>query len=457
MNNLLIGQAPALGVKQNKALLMSLAMQQAFHVLQMPLVELEQWLKDEIEQNPALEYQDVSEEEVPDSSSETEPSEIDFETSRFEVLSSLDEGFESALFEEEKHFEEPIHKLSLYEHLMVQAEMALPVEELLFAEVLIGNLDQRGFLAASLSTLFNKEKLSKAEAVLAKIQAFDPPGIAAPNLKMSLLLQLCLKGKEETLAYLLIDRHFDDLVHNRLRVLQKSLGCSDEELHRAVFQEIANLDLHPAARFNFEQLQSIAPDLIILKEEDSWQIEVNEETLPAFRVAPAFIQSATAEASYFRKQVAAAKWLERILERRRKILKEIGSFLIKRQAPFLSGETKAPAPLTMLELAEALEMHHSTIVRAVAHKYVHCAPGLFPLRSFFTHVKVETDAEAISPAQVKELLKELIEKEDKRAPLSDQALAEEIQRQGVSVARRTMAKYRQALKIAPASHRKKYL
>ena len=362
-------------------------------------------------------------------------------------------------FEEELHFEEPIHHLSLYEHLMVQAEMALSKEELLVAETLIGNLDSRGFLCTPLSILFNKEELPQAEAVLIKIQGFDPLGIAVPNLKASLLLQLQLKGKEHTLAYMLIDNHFEDLIHNRLPALQKKLSCSNEELHKAVFQEIANLDLHPASRFNFDPIQPISPDLIIMKEEESWQIEVNEEALPAFRIAPMFLNSADStqpEAGYFRKQVASAKWLERILERRRKILKEIGGFLVKRQTLFLSGEAKAPLPLNMHELASALQVHHSTVVRAIAHKYVHCRPGLFPLRSFFTHVKVETEEADISPQQVKEILKQLVEKEDKGSPLSDQALSKHIQRQGISVARRTVTKYRQALRIAPASHRKNH-
>jgi RNA polymerase sigma-54 factor len=165
-------------------------------------------------------------------------------------------------------------------------------------------------------------------------------------------------------------------------------------------------------------------------------------------------QSENPEQSFFRRQVAAAKWLERIIERRKKILHEIGKFLIQRQPDFLSGESKLLQPMTLQELSEALCLHPSTVVRAVSHKYILCRQGLLPLRSFFTAGTVETKAGEASSQQVKELLRVFVTEENKHAPLSDHALSRKMQRKGISVARRTVTKYRKALKIAPASQRK---
>lgn len=457
--NVFIGQAPAASVRQNPNLLLTVAMQQAFRVLQMPVLELEEWLKNEIEQNPVLEYAQEEEGAERGSLSSNER-ELNFEKSRFEVLGSLDEGFESSLFEGEPSSEEPFipYEMSLFEHLMLQAKLVLRDEEQKIAEEIVGSLDERGFLRVSLSTLFAQDKISLAESVLEKIQQFDPPGIAAYNLQHSLLLQLKLKGKEGSLAHQLVLCHFDDLIHNRLSLLQKKLGSSLQDLEDALYKEIGNLTLYPASRFNFEPVQPICPDLILTKEEEKWQIEVNEEALPLFRINPIFLSTrqTTQENGFFRKQVAAAKWLERILEKRRKTLREIGSFLVKNQDSFLSGKTGCVEPLTMQEIADSLCLHHSTIVRAVAHKYLLCPQGMLPLRSLFTQAALGCGGSAISSQQAQELLRELVSHENKRDPLSDLALSRKMQRMGVPIARRTIAKYRRALKIAPSSSRRRW-
>ncbi len=379
------------------------------------------------------------------------------------MLAGLDEGFESSLFEEEKAREDsPIPNTpTLFEHLMVQAKMAFSPDEISLAEKIIGSVDERGFFCHALADLFDEHELAFAREILEKIQMFDPPGIAAFDLKSSLLLQLKLKGKEKSLAYKIIELHFEDLVHNRLPALQKNLGCTQEALQRAIFREIGGLSLQPAARFNFTPVQPILPDLILEKEEESWQIKINEESLPSFRIAALFLntveQSENPEQNFFRRQIAAAKWLERIVERRKKILSEIGKFLIQRQPDFLSGESKLLNPMTLQELSEALCLHPSTVVRAVSHKYIFCRQGLLPLRSFFTAGKVETQGGEASSQQVKELLRSFVTEENKHAPLSDHALSRKMQRKGISVARRTVTKYRKALRIPSASIRRQFL
>jgi RNA polymerase sigma-54 factor len=473
MNYLLQGQLPKVGVRQNQQLLLSVAMQQAFRVLQMPVTELEDWLKNEIEQNPVLEYQDDKTEKETPSTLDFEEKEIDFEKSRFEVLESLDEGFESAIFSEgnnSSHLEKRIDHdqiipspISIFEHLMLQAKLALPQEELNIAEQIVGSLDHRGFLAAPLSLVFEGQPLEKAEAVLEKIQMFDPPGIAACNIKHSLLIQLRLKENGSTLAAKIIENHFEDLIHHRFSEIKKKLGCSDEELQKAVYKEIANLDLNPASRFFREPNPIVIPDIILKKEQDKWTVEVNEEILPSFRIAPLFIkaifqsQLEFAEKSLIRRQVASGKWLQRIVYKRQKILKEISLYLIKKQGLFLSGDEKSIVPMTMQETSETLNVHPSTIARATAHKFISCPHGIFPLRSFFTQGTISLGDKEISNQTVKHLLTEFVSDENKTHPFSDDELSKKLHRMGIPVARRTIAKYRKALRIAPASHRRRYV
>jgi RNA polymerase sigma-54 factor len=414
MNNLLI----QLSTRQTQQLLLSTAMQQAFHVLQMPILELEEWLKNEIEQNPVLEYIEDDE---------------DFTEENFETSS---EHQELEPFIPKQH--------SLYEHLMNQATLTLSQEELAFAEQIIGNLDDRGFFCGTLP------QSPEAHAILAKIQSFDPPGIAAFNVQDSLLLQLRFKEKTLSLAYQVIQHHFEDLIHNRIPVIQKKLECSLEDLQQAIHVDIATLSIHPAAPFNFEPTFPIAPDLRIEKDEE-WKIEVYEDTLPAFRIAPLFL-NLSETTSDLRKHITAGKWLERIVSRRKKLLKEIGSFLIKKQPLFLSGQSKILHPCSLQELAEELALNPSTVARAVSHKYLHSVQGLLPLRSFFSQASVSDR----SSQELQEIVRELLEKEDKSAPLSDAALSKHLKRQGISVARRTIAKYRKNLKLLAASHRRRW-
>jgi RNA polymerase sigma-54 factor len=195
---------------------------------------------------------------------------------------------------------------------MLQAKLVLTDEELSLAEQLIGNLDERGFLRTSLTTLFDAANLERAQMVLEKIHGFDPPGIGAFNLQHSLLLQLHLKEKGDSLAFRIILDHFEDLIHNRTTSLQKNLRCSREELERAIYQEIGNLDLYPASRFNFEPTQSIQPDLILEKEETGWRIEVSEGALPHFRIGPIFLSTGDnpQEQSFLDGISRRQKWLE---------------------------------------------------------------------------------------------------------------------------------------------------
>lgn len=396
--------------KYQHELNLTISMQQSLHVLELPLLELSEWLKSEIEKNPLLEYEE----------------------------------------EQKGYFSPPLNSLpsnpvSLYESLMHQAREAfLTPKELSAAEEIIGNLDERGFVTAP----------CHAE-ILAKIQTFEPAGIAAADLRDSLLIQLRRLGKEKRLCYAIIEHHFDDFLHNRVPLLQKNLRCSLKEVKKAIYEEIRALDFHPGYRFRKEPVPHIYADAILKREEEEYSVEVNETLLPSFRVCHEKLKNAPKEErafldSYF----TAAKWLQASLKRRKKTLEAIAHYVCKQQKEYLAGTSKQLIPMSVQEAAKELGVHESTINRAISHKYLLSQHGLLPLRHFFTHAIQSTSGEMISHQSLKEKLCKLIACENKQSPLSDETLCRHLRRLGLPCARRTIAKYRSSLNIPPAHLRR---
>lgn len=469
MNEQFLKQEKSFGLKQNQHQLLSLAMQQAFTVLQMPVLELSDWLKIQIEQNPVLEYAENLENQEAPFTETPEIKEIDFDKPHFDILEGLDDIFEESAFSEEKDWSKAQEekrlkdwsenqlptRVSQFEYLMGQAKEAFhTAEELSRAEAIIGNLDERGFLE-------NAHDLD--EKILEKIQTFDPPGIAARNLQESLLIQLRLQNKEHSLAYHIIESYYQDLIQNRIPYLRKKLKCSPEDLSAAIQRDIAHLDVHPGYRFHIEPFQSIIPDVVIKKEEQKWTIDIVQDLLPQFKISPtcfnAFVydELGLKEKQYIRRHVAAGKWLHRIIHRRHHTLKNITLQILKKQTHFFDGDKKKLTPMTLAEISHELSLHESTIARAISGKYLACPQGTFPLRSFFTSAITTPSGEQVSNFTIKQILSKLIQQEDKYRPLSDEALSTEIKKLGLPCARRTITKYRKALKIGPASHRRRYL
>jgi RNA polymerase sigma-54 factor len=431
MSRLFLSLEARVGMRQQQML--TVGMQQALYVLQLPVLELAEWLQAEIEQNPVLTTEEENEGEE-NAVEPAEQAELDFEENSFEALEALDSREFFGEIEGPKREPEAFYRPSLFEHLMEQARLAFRTgEELKQAEWIIGNLDERGFFTGA----------EASAVILEKIQSFDPPGIAARSLQESLLIQLRLKGKAEELAYRVVEKHFEDLIHNRLPLVQKSLGCTPEELKAAIHEEIASLNLQPAGCLPSSPLPSLTADLILTKEDESWSVEINDEWLPKFRLV---------EGASDGKYLAAARWLRRNLEKRQATLKAIAHYLIKTQGAYLSGDSQDLLPMTMEEVGKAVGLHESTIARAVAHKYLSCPRGLVSMRSFFTAAL----AEGVSNQAVKHLLEQIIADENKSRPLSDQALSLKIAQKGIPCARRTVTKYRCALKIPSASQRRQW-
>ena len=317
----------------------------------------------------------------------------------------------------------PRHEVSLYEHLMMQARLVF--HDLSEAEAIIGNLDEKGFYTEAV----------RDEDTLKIIQSFDPPGIAARDVRESLLIQLKMAGHETSLAHLLIDRYYPDFLHGRRLKISRALKCSLLVLQQEIEAKIKPLDPFPGYRFNIGP--SIIPsiDLIITEE-----VIVNSP-LPLFFLKEEY--AVFSHTPFYRSYLAEAKWLLRSVKRRNHILHLLGSFLKKTQRSFLQGEGLLK-PMTMKEAAIEMGLSEASLTRAVSGKLVSSPLGILPLRSFFS-----------TNQQAKDLLAKLIATEDKRAPLSDEKLARHMKLKGVKIARRTVTKYRLELNIEGASRRKK--
>lgn len=483
--SLLMGQKQAQSLKQTQRLIMSPQMQQALSLLQMPVLELSQAIETEMAQNPLLEYSEEKGEKIEEHAQEEcapdckPDQEVSFDEHNFDVLRQvndeyrdhfeLSQGPVQTRSQEEEELQSFLENSitrpqSLYEHLMEQVRENLDECDHELAEAIIGDLTDSGFFVTPLEEVaaLSNRTVADAARVLAVIRTFDPYGIAAASLQDCLLQQLRLQNKKNSLAYKVIERHYENLLHNRIPLIIKDLNCDPAELKRVTQQEIARLDLHPGAPRESASLYHITPDVKIEEGPSGLQVRVNEESLPALRINPDYlallkdpkIPRETVE--YIASKVQSSKWLMRSIGQRNDTLFRIASYIVRTQGSFFTNRDGKLNPMTMKEVAQELELHESTIARAVASKYMDSPRGILPLRSFFTNAYTTEDGEELSSKTVKDLLRKLVDAEDKRRPLSDEALSKLIKEQGIDCARRTVAKYRGLLNIGTASQRKAY-
>ncbi|HEV8052065.1 MAG TPA: RNA polymerase factor sigma-54 [Parachlamydiaceae bacterium] len=489
-------QKPGQNIKQLQRLIMSRQMQQAIHFLQMPIMELTPLIDMELEQNPVLEYskeegeelevdsdlkqlEEDNIEELTDGDSIPEK-ELSFEEGDFEIMRRLDEDFRD-------HFSEsgngPVQCTSeqeelqtflessitseetLFEHLMQQANEAFEDKKILaIAESIIGNFDRGGFLNTSFEelALLQSCDVEDVKKVLKVIQTFDPIGIGARSLKESLLIQLLSQGKNGTLAHRIVEGYFDDLLHNRIPNIKKGLHCTAEEIGEAVDNDIACLDLHPGTQLSRDITSFIVPDVTMREEEDELIVAINDDSMPRLRLNTRYMRMLDDPAlpmetrEFIKQKIVSAKWLLRNIMQRNSTLERIAQSLAKWQRNFFLNPDGKLVPLTMHVLAEELEVHESTIARAVSGKYIDTPRGILALRSFFTSGLTSSAGADISSKTARDLLEDIIAGENKEHPYSDEAISAMIKENGIQCARRTVAKYRVALKIGTAQQRRKF-
>ncbi len=446
-------------------------MQQALAMLHAPALELRAMIQKELAQNPVLE-------EEPNEGYPLAPEADPQIDSRIEALRRFDDDART-LYAVERHnkkiteedeekrqffFDSLTESETLAEHLRQQLVTSTHDPEIRRAgEFIIGNLDEDGYLRATLQEVANDAKipLEKAEKTLFLIQTFHPPGVAARNLQECLLVQLDRLGKSETLEAAIVAHHMDDLGHHRFQHIAKSLGVSQEEVKKAA-QYIAKLDPRPGRPFHKEQPgHYVIPEVFVTKDEEGrWRVSINDEGLPRLRINNEYKDLLTESSqnaetrAYLREKIRSGKSLIQHLNQRQETIRKIATEIFRRQEDFLEHGISHLRPLTLAEVAAAIGVHETTVSRAIANKYVQTPQGLYDLKFFFTPGYRTAEGD-ISNTTVKEMLAEIIAAEDPRKPLSDEKIVKIFADKGIHLARRTVAKYRAELKILPTSLRRK--
>ena len=476
-----------LQMRQTQRLVMTPKLQQALKLLQVPTLELQQILKQEILQNPLLEEVDEAEEdeeelgaegeqqesqreemELPAPESEEAPIDKDPEESWDDYLSEgFDLGYKRSEDQPEEFFERvPIAQTSSIDNLLSQLRILTsdPLEQRI-GEYLIGSLNERGYLTCSLQEAANTftVELAVVERVLALIQKMEPVGIGARDLQEALLIQLRQKGMQHSLTAEIVRDHFDALKQRKYTDIAKKLRVSVEEI-----QEHANVikDLDPKPGFELvkEDVRYITPDLIVERVGDDYVVFLNDRNLPRLRVSNAYKRELDRGSTNGSKEtrdfilgrLSSARWLIQTIEQRRKTMVKVMECIVDEQREFFEKGPAHLRPLTLQQVASRIGMHESTVSRVTTNKYVQTPRGVFELKYFFSSSLDTEDGDEVSAKAAKSRILEIIGKEDARRPLSDQKIADILKKDGLIIARRTVAKYREQLKILPARLRKQY-
>lgn len=471
----------------SQRLIMSAHMQQAIKFLQLPLLELESYIEEQIAENPLLERIDENstlntsqnEQELPEKEISSEK-ELMINEKDFSILQQLDDDFKDYI---EEGNQNPIRRSSEEDKLKAFMESSIPSETGLYGhfmhlvnesfeeeadiqigEILIGYLDEYGFLTTPLQEIGLLHNLDekKIQKVLTEIQEFEPYGIGASSIQDSLLIQLRCLHKKDSLAYRIIQECYEDLLHNRLNNIQKKLKCSLELIQKAINKDIILLNLHPGLQFSIQKNQPIVPEVILRLDNDNLIVEVNRDYTPGFRLNRKYLKMLTDDNTpietkkYIKTHIFSARWLSRNLQHRYSTIERITEILAHKQREYFLNPEGKLIPLTMKVVADELKLHESTIARTVAHKYIDTPRGLIPLRAFFTSELIAESGESLSSETIREAITEMIEKESKLRPYSDQKISELLKEKGMLCARRTVAKYRELLNLGNAQQRKKF-
>ncbi|MGD0993072.1 MAG: RNA polymerase factor sigma-54 [Gemmatimonadales bacterium] len=460
---------------------------QAMDLLYMPLLDLQQHLKQELMANPFLELLEPEEEEetpqVQEKRETPEPAETTGTNWDDILLDGFDDGDWHGQTETREYIEPvTVQGHDLAEHLRDQLQLLqLDDRQLLLAEEFIGNIGSDGYLAAGLEeivkgandlqTEFATEHenlkapepyaLEHAERMLAVMQALDPPGVAARNLRECLMLQLKDKGGTESLAYRLLNEAYDDLIAHRWSDLAKRMGLETGEVQAAA-DEIAKLDPKPGLRYSPTEGDYIIPDLIVEKIDGKYRVFLNDTNLPRLRLSRAYQEVARDKKKFvgenrefITQRLNSAQWMIQAIEQRRQTMLKVMNFIVDRQHDFFEKGIEHLKPLTLREVAEVINMHESTVSRVTNEKYVQTPRGVLPLKFFFSSALSTTTGEDASARAIKAQIQKLVSEEDTQEPLTDQQIVQRLREKGVRIARRTVAKYRDQLGILSARMRKR--
>jgi RNA polymerase sigma-54 factor len=447
-------------------------LQQSLQILQAPMLELRNLIQQEIEANPTLELENT------EPTIEDKQAEHDEFQEEFEKLAKLDEEWrdymaQSASYsgrsseEEERRqffFDSLVKEETLQQHLLEQVTSSdISEEDRQIAEVIIGNIDDHGFLQASPEEISQSTGMDPddLQRVLEKVQTFHPVGVAARDLRECLLIQLRRLGKEQSLEYRIVDRHIDDLGKRRFPEIARRCGTTSEQVQRAA-NFIATLDPKPGQIFASDPNNYVLPDVTVERIGGEWTISLNGEQIPHLRISNTYKDLMSQEKNgadvrdYIRDKIRSGKFLIKSIHQRQQTISNIAHEIVKRQLEFLEHGPSALKPLTMVQIADVVGVHETTVSRAISGKYMATPHGVFDMKYFFTPGYQTADGESMSNTSVKGAIAELVKQEDTKNPLSDKEIVELLEKRGIPIARRTVAKYRNELNILPSNMRKRY-
>jgi RNA polymerase sigma-54 factor len=465
--------------RQLQGLVLTPQLRQSLRILQVPATELRQVVGEELAANPLLEEAEPSSSPDPSpSGAEAEstegPEELRVGDEDFDALRRMKEDWDESYYEEVRsqgysaededrrrhQLESVTGDASLGEHLLGQARLATSDPGMLACfSALVGALDERGFLEEDLSHLaldgqLDYGQLREAHALLL---GFDPVGIGARNLRECYLTQLRAEGREPSPALRLVEDAWEDLMARRLDAVARALGY-DAETMRQALDDLARLETAPARRFRRDDNRVVTPDATVAKGPDGkWTVTLDDRHVPRLRIAPAYKDMLAGRAlseedrAYILERMRQGRFLIGAIEERQRTLERLARILLERQSAFFEEGPASLRPLTMAEVAGELGVHETTVSRAAANKWMSTPWGLREFRSFFSSGVATEDGGAVAASGVQEIISEILSREDPAMPLSDEAITAELQRRGLRIARRTVAKYRDALGL-PSAH-----
>jgi len=487
-----------LRLKLAQRLVMTPSLQQAIKLLQLSRLELEETLAQEILENPVLDVDETPEEAVPESGEETTSEETPAAAAaEDDPLPSAEETYDDidveAFFadylgdgrtegpsmaapslEQDNRLENVVSTGGgLAEHLQWQLHLLdLQPQVIEICEFVIGNLDEDGFLRA------NDEEIIRgtgcdAEGVieaLAIVRSLDPPGIAASGLQECLAAQIehvmmdaAENGDEEILhqAHLIITEHWDELLHQKWDALAEALGFDQVAEIKPILDVIQALELKPGRIFRQDNNQYIEPDVYVRKLEEEYTITLNDDGLPRLRINSRYQRMLEGKEldpkanEFLRDKMRSAMWLMKSIDQRQRTIYKVAQSIVSFQKDFLEHGIEHLRPMVLRQVAEDIGMHESTISRVVSNKYMYTPRGLFPMKYFFHSGVDSARGENVSSMVVKERIRKVVEAEDPARPLSDSKIMRTLQKEGIRLARRTVAKYREEMMIPSSDKRKK--
>jgi len=476
--------------RQVQRLILAPALQQAIKLLPLTNLDLIEVIDEELAQNPMLEIEEETSDEKKDAETSQESDEADSPREREAALMEKDDGSETSKSEEDKEFEAyfqeyfdnglrtyshekkeaPIlenfvsKSTSLWDHLNWQANLTFSsAKDKDIAQYIIGNINDDGYLTSSVEEISQTMEASPeiVESIRKKIMRLDPLGAGSLNVSETLLVQLEYFGIENPVIREIIEFYLPLLEKSDFAQLAKKLAVTLDELKKHI-DIIKKLEPTPGRKFNHEKTFYIVPDIIVKKEDGMLNIYLNDEGLPRLRIN-GFYRTLMTQSSkenseacrFLKEKMKKAFWFMRSLDQRNQTIYKVAKHIVDKQRDFLERGIEYIKPLTLIELAQEIGVHESTVGRVVSNKYMMTPRGVFPLKYFFHKSLTGDFGEEVSSLRVKERIKKLLETEDHDSPLSDIEIGDILAKENFNIARRTVAKYRKQLRLSPSHIRKR--